>query len=383
MATCGKWAPYWRAACWGLALLAALSGSGRAEVVVAQVAPMSGPIGVEGTVYNSGIRIALAAANSAGGVTGSALRLHTVDDQYNPDKTVAAILALKQTEVVALLLPVGSPALSKILAEKVLESVGIPVIGVVPGAEPFRKPHHANLYHIRAGDVDQYRKIVEHSLTVGLKRIAVVYVDIPFGKSGLAIVEGLLKSHNMEPAARAAIALTGSESLKTSIQAVSLASADMVLLISPAKRAGEFVAAAREHGLRAPINTLSYGNADTICSVASAEKARGVGLAQVFPNIRNRGLRVVREYQADLARFGEKDAKPSLMQFEGYIAARVLIEALRGAGRAPSRARLTQALDSLRNLDLGGFVIDFAPGKHTGSNYVDLSIIGRDCQLVY
>ncbi|CAG0953068.1 hypothetical protein BURK2_00309 [Burkholderiales bacterium] len=383
MANLRKWA---RARCVAACLAAlalALASVTRAQILVAQVTPMSGPIGVEGSAYNSGIRVALAAANSVGGVAGARINLQTVDDQYNPDKTVAAILGLKQSEVLALLLPVGSPALSKILAEKVLETAGIPVIGVVPGAEPFRRPHQPYLYHIRAGDVDQYRKIVEHSLTVGLKRIAVVYVDIPFGKSGLAIVEGLLKAHNLEPAARAAIGLTGVESLAGALRGVSATNADLVLLISPAKRAGEFVAAAREKGLQAPINTLSYGNADTICSVASSEKARGVGLAQVFPNIRNRGLRLVREYQADLTRFGEKDAKPSLMQFEGYVAGRVLIEGLRRAGKSPSRARLIQALDGMSNVDLGGFVIDFSASKHTGSSYVDLSIIGRDCQLVY
>lgn len=366
-----------------LATLLALATGARAELVVAQVVPMSGPIGVEGQAYNGGIRIAFAAANAAGGVRGQKLVLRTIDDEYNPDKTVAAVRQLARTPTLALILPVGSPSLTKLLAEKVLEETQLPVVGLVPGAEPFRKPHHPYLYHIRAGDADQYRKIIEHSLTLGLRRVAVVYVDIPFGKSGLAIVEGVLKGHGLEPVARAAIALTAPESIKASLQAVSQTRADLVLLISPAKRAGEYVAAARDQGLVAPINTLSYGNAETICAVASPEKARGVGLAQVFPNVRNRGLKIVREYLDDLKRHGEREAKPSLMQFEGYVAARVLVEGLSRAGAVPTRAGLTRALDNMRNFDLGGFVIDFSESKHTGSAFVDLSIIGRGCQLVY
>jgi len=366
-----------------LAAILVLSANARAEYVVAQVAPMSGPIGVEGLAYNAGIQVALAAANASGGIHGQSIKLLTEDDEYNPDKTLSAVARMGRTSALALLLPVGSPAMTKLLAEKALESAGLPVVGVVPGAEPFRKPHQPYLYHVRAGDADQYRKIIEHSLTVGLKRIAVVYVDIPFGKSGLAIVEGVLQGHGMEPAVRAAIALTGPETMKASFSAVAAAKADIVLLISPAKRAGEYVAAARDHGLQSPINTLSYGNADTICAVATAEKARGVGLAQVFPNIRNRGLKVVREYLDDLKRHGAKDAKPSLMQFEGYIAARVFLEGVRRAGKAPTRNGLMRALDSMRNFDLGGFVVDFSETKHAGSGYVDLSIIGRECQLVY
>lgn len=367
---------------WGGVLLLATMCA-RAELVVAQVAPMSGPIGVEGREYNSGVRLAIAAANAGGGVLGQKLALTTEDDEYNPEKTVAAIRQVARSEALALLMPVGSPSMTRVLKEGVLEQVRMPVIGVVPGAEPFRKPHNPFLYHVRAGDIDQYRKIVEHSLTVGMRRIAVVYVDIPFGKAGLAAVEGLLKVHELAPAARAPIAMGGAESLAAALQAVTRAGADLILLISPAQRAGEFVGAARDFGLAAPITTLSYGNADTICRVASPEKALGVGLAQVFPNVRNRSLRIVREYQDDLKRFGGTDARASLMQFEAYIAAKVLIEGLRRAGKAPTRARLAQALDSLRDHDLGGFSVDFSADKHTGSAFVDMSIVGRGCQLVY
>lgn len=170
--------------------------------------------------------------------------------------------------------------------------------------------------------------------------------------------------------------------LAEALSATARGNADLVLLISPSKRAGEFVAAARDAALPASIATLSYGHADTICRIASAEKAVGVGMAQVFPNIRNRALRIVREYQDDLARFGA-GAKPSLMQFEAYIAAKVLLEGLRRAGKSPTRPKLVQALNSLRDYDLGGFAVDFAEGRHNGSMFVDMSIIGRECQLVY
>lgn len=361
----------------------ALAAVARAEIMVAQVAPMSGPIGVEGLEYNSGIKLALASVNAHGGVLGQKLLLQVEDDEYNPDKTVAAIRRLGRGETVALLMPVGSPAMTKVLAERVLDQTGLPVIGVVPGAEPFRKPHNPLLFHVRAGDLDQYRTIIEHTLTVGMRRIGVVYVDIPFGKAGLAAVEGILKERGLEPSARASIAMTGTESLAAALAAVSGGRADLVLLISPAKRAGEFVAAARNASLQAPITTLSYGNAETICRVATPEKALGVGLAQVFPNVRNRSMRIVKEYQDDLARFGEAGAKPSLMQFEAYVAGKVLAEGLRRAGKAPTRQKLVLALDSMRNYDMGGFTVDFAEGKHTGSGFVDMSIIGRDCRLIY
>ena len=177
-------------------VLRKLAAGAKAAILVAQVAPMSGPIGVEGVEYNSGIKLALTAANANGGVLGQKVVLETVDDEYSPDKTVAAIRRVGRGDAVALLMHVGSPSLTKVLAERVLDETGLPVIGVVPGAEPFRRPHNPLLFHIRAGDLDQYQKIVEHSLTIGMRRIAVVYVDIPFGKAGLAAVEAVREARD-------------------------------------------------------------------------------------------------------------------------------------------------------------------------------------------
>ena len=131
--------------------LALVSLTARADLLVAQIAPMSGPIAAEGTAYNLGIRIALDAANARGGVLGKKIALKTLDDEYKPDRTVELIRKEGAGETLALLLPIGSPAMTKVLKEKVLESVRMPVVGVIPGAEPLRSPLNPFLYHIRAG----------------------------------------------------------------------------------------------------------------------------------------------------------------------------------------------------------------------------------------
>ena len=367
----------------GALALAAASLPAKADLQVAQIAPMSGPIAAEGTAYNLGIRIALDAANARGGVHGKKIALKTLDDEYKPDRTVELIRKEGAGETLALLLPIGSPAMTKVLKEKVLESVGMPVVGVIPGAEPLRSPMNPFLYHVRAGDLDQYQRIVEHVLTVGMKRIAVVYADIPFGKAGLAAVETLLKARSLAPTAGIAFPMGAEIDFRGAMDRLRQDVPDVVVLISPMFAAGQFVREYRKAGLTSPIMTLSYGAAEALCSIAGEDKAKGVGVAQVFPNGNSPTIPVSRRFQEDFKRYGPAKVAPTQNHFEGYVTTLVLLDALKRAGPAPTREKLVKALDGMKEIDIGGFTVDFSPGRHTGSRFVDIGIVSNNCRLVF
>jgi hypothetical protein len=62
---------------------------------------------------------------------------------------------------------------------------------------------------------------------------------------------------------------------------------------------------------------------------------------------------------------------------EAYVNARVLLEGLERAGKDPTQARLRAALSSIRNLDLGGFTVDYSGQMpYVGSRYIDLGVLG-------
>lgn len=364
-------------------LLAGIANQAHADLTLAHVAPISGPVAIEAREYNLGIRLALAAANAAGGIHGQKLVLRSEDDEYTPDKSVALFDRVGSSDTLAALLPIGSPSLTKVLQEKVLDKHKLPVVGAIPGAEPLRTPLTPYLYHVRAGDLDQYRKLVEHALTTGLQRIAVVYADIPFGQAGVAAIERILGEQQKRLVIKQAIPVGGQPDFNGALNALAEARADITVVITPAKRAGEFVQAYRNRGLLGILAMPSYGNAETICQIAGEDKARGVILAQVMPNLRNAALPLIRRYREDLRQHGEKDQKPSLFQFEAYATTQVLLEGIKRAGPNPNREKLISALDGLSKLDLGGLSVSFSNTRHTGSSQVDTSIIGRDCQLLY
>jgi branched-chain amino acid transport system substrate-binding protein len=58
-----------------------------------------------------------------------------------------------------------------------------------------------------------------------------------------------------------------------------------------------------------------------------------------------------------------------------------MVEALRRPGGAASADGLITALESLRDFNLGGFFVDFGPQKHTGSRFVDMTILTAEGKL--
>lgn len=353
------------------------------DITLAHVAPLSGPVAREANEYNAGIRVALAAANAAGGINGKQVVLRNLDDEYNPDKSLARFTEAAASDALAALMPVGSQAMTRVLKERLPETQKLPIIGVIPGAQPLRATLNPYVFHVRAGDLDQYRKLAEHAITTGQQRIAVVYADIPFGNAGLAALEAQFRGKSQEIVAKVPLPMTGKADLPAAVNTLTSARPDIVFMVIPAQLAGEFVKAYRGRNLPAQLATVSYGNAETLCQVAGEDAARGVIIAQVMPNPSNTSVPLVRKFQEDFRKFGETGVQPSIFHLEAYATTRIVLEGLRRAGPAPTRVKLAQALDGLKKFDLGGFSADFSPARHTGSEFVDISIVGRGCRLMF
>jgi ABC-type branched-subunit amino acid transport system substrate-binding protein len=103
------------------------------------------------------------------------------------------------------------------------------------------------------------------------------------------------------------------------------------------------------------------------------DDAVGVKVIQVLPSPDKTSLRVVREFREQL-RLVDADRKPNYTNLEGYIAARVLVEGLRRAGKNASRERFVAALESIREYDLGGYHVSYSAQSHAGSRFVDIGI---------
>jgi len=225
---------------------------------------------------------------------------------------------------------------------------------------------------VRATYQREAEKAVQHLLTIGLTRIAVVHVTDSFGTDAL---EGAMTGFSKGNAKPTVIipADRDKPDYKTIVPAIKGADAQAVVWIGSGVAVVDGIKALRAAGSAAQVVTLS-NNASSGFIKQLGDASRGVIVTQVFPNERSLGHPMVKEALALAQAKGQSELSPAAL--EGFASAKVLVEALRRAGPKPTRARMVAALDSLRGYDLGGGLeVSYSPTDHSGIDFADLSII--------
>lgn len=129
-----------------------------------------------------------------------------------------------------------------------------------------------------------------------------------------------------------------------------------------------FIELAREIGLGALFLNVSFVGAAPL-SAALGDKGEGVIVTQVVPHF-DSGLPVVRDYLEALAA-SKPRALPTFGSLEGYVAARILILALRSIEGPITRESIVDALQGLKEFDMGlGVPLRLSPTEHQASHTV-------------
>ena len=352
------------------------------SIVLGQIGPFTVLPVPDAIEINQGIKAYAAQANKAGGIKGQKVTVFEVDDRYSSDGFVEQFPKAMEKKPIALISPIGSEALTRMLNDKLLDTAPVLVMNAVPGVESLRTPGHPKLFHVRAGDKQQIEKIVTHTRTLGMSSLTVLYQDFPMGTSGIAVAQ---EAANAAPG----LSLKGVKSandpaaLGAAVQQVVQLGAQGVLIIGAPRFMADGVAALRKAGVSQSIFVLSYVPAGLIVKLAGVQGARGVGIAQAFPNPNGKTLPLHREFHAAM-----KEAFPQVQEYtpfhlEGYLSARTVGEAIkRSKDSNPTAASLAATLSSMGEIDFGGFRVDFSKGN-VGSRFVDIGVIGSDGRLRY
>jgi ABC-type branched-subunit amino acid transport system substrate-binding protein len=145
-----------------------------------------------------------------------------------------------------------------------------------------------------------------------------------------------------------------------------------VILVINAKAAAEFVKQMRKSGVDSQFVSLSNTSGDGYIKDLG-EAGNGVIVTQVMPYPYSDSVPIAREFRKIMRE--NSSAVPSYASIQGFISAKLLVEGLKRAGPNPTQKGFAQALESIGNIDLGGYVISYGPGKHQGSQYVDITMI--------
>ena len=345
------------------------------SITIGMSAPFSGPNGAYGIDMRQTILAYFEQQNKAGGINGRKLELVALDDGYETERTLANTkVLLQEKNVFALLAYYGSSPTTEAL-NNIIGPAKVPLVGTISGANSLREPISVNpnsryMFNVRASYADESEAMISQLVSLGLKNIAVLYQNDGFGKSGLEGVTAALKKHNLTPSAVGTVE-RNSVDVSKAFGPIATANPQAVVMVTLYKPTAAFVKAMKKSGQNPMFMTLSPVGTEQLVQELGPE-ARGIGISQVVPYPWSDVTPVVREYQKLATRPGSY----SYYGMEGYLMARTLIEGLKRAGRELSREKLVLALESMNNIDLGGYRLNYSPTARYGSRFVELTVVG-------
>jgi len=348
------------------------------EVLIGQFAAVSGPSAQLGLRMQLGMQAYISAVNAQGGVNGRAIKLVTRDDGYEPEKAAAAVKALiHEDKVFALAGSVGTP--TGLAALPILSEEQVPLVGMFTGAQALREPFNRNVFHVRASYFDETERIVQHLTTLGIKKIAVFYQNDAYGKAGLEGVTRALGKRQLKPVSTATVE-RNTVDVAASMETLVKSEPEAIVQIGAYKACAALIKQARAKGYGGQFFNVSFVGSRALAEELG-DAGQGVVISQVVPFPFAQGIPIVREYQLRMTEAGQKDFDFSSL--EGYLTARVLVEGIRRAGKNLSRDALIAGLESMHDVNLGGFTITYGAKDHQGSNFTDLTIIGRGGKFIH
>jgi branched-chain amino acid transport system substrate-binding protein len=350
----------------------------QAPVRLCQSIDLTGPLGDLGQAMHQGAQAYFAAVNAQGGVHGRKIVLETLDDGYDAKRALANVTTfLANKETFAVFNCLGTPMVEAVLPQ-VIES-GVPFFAPLTGAKLARPKGVRNILNVRASYADEAEQMVQHLTTIGIKRIGVAYQNNSFGKEVLDSVRAALEKQQLKPVDTAAVDSSGADA-GTASSKLAQATPETVIVALAGKSALDFIKAFRSQRRGTPLYAFSViGAAATLRAIG--DDAVGVAVTQVVPSPGSPAVAVVRDFPQAWKAAGAK-LEPSHLALEGYINARVFVEALKRTGRNPTREHFIETAWALKRADLGGFDVAFSePGKGA-SRFVELTMLGRGGRFV-
>ena len=346
------------------------------EIVIGQSAGFTGTAANEVKQATAGAQAYFDLINQQGGINGRKIVLKSLDDGFDPKRTVANTTELLKDDVFSLFLYRGTPTTEAALP--LINDAKIPLIAPVTGALSLRTPMQRYVFTVRTTYRGEVEALARQIISMGLKHVAVLVSDDSFGKDALTGLDGVIKEGKLQDPLIARYE-RNSTNVGDAVNKIFDSKPNGILMICTAKSCDAFVRQYRAKGGFQPIFALSNVSSPSFIN-GLGDLGRGLGITQVFPDPRNTIHPISKEFQQVVK--GNTELASSYPAFEGFISAKVLVEGLRGAGRGLTREKLVSSLERLEDFDLGGLRLHFSPTNHSGLDFVELTVVGRDGMLM-
>lgn len=356
------------------------------DLLIGQVASLSNPA----TMANAkGIQVGLKAyfdsINAQGGVGGRKVELVSKDDGLTPGRMAELTRELiAEKRVVALAGYVNTGGITEVSKANLPGEAGIALVAPLQGDKSIVGA--ANFFPFRSGYPDEVTALVKEASNTQKKKLAIVYWNITFGPAMQKIAQEAAQKFGVNVVATVPIDAQAQDKfdpiMKEAVAAVVKQAPDAILMLISGRYSLEFIKQIKtSESADAQLYAMSIVPPGDVVKAVGEAKARGLVIAQAVPFPFSATLQIVSEYQKTMKQYAPNEPL-SFSTLEGFVGGKITVEAIKRAGKNPTRAGVLKALSSMGEYDLGGVYVNYSAKERRGWGQIDLTVIGAGGKLL-
>ncbi|MEA2718197.1 MAG: branched-chain amino acid transport system substrate-binding protein [Candidatus Eremiobacteraeota bacterium] len=355
------------------------AGAANEPYLIGATVSESGPGATLGRPEADSIQMAVDEINKAGGVNGHPLQATILDDESNPTTAVNNTRKLLDQHVVAI---IGSSLTQTSLAMIPLtQAAKVPLISLASSAQVIQPTADRQwVFKMPITDFHVAQAMQEYMRKRKQTKVAVIYRDDDYGKTGLSHFKDAGKNFGFEVVAAEAINARASDAT-TQLTHIKAANPDAIVAWTTLPSAAVIIKAYRELGLSYPIY-YSDGAATGVFPQQAGAALNGgfiastkINVADSLPN-NDPQKKLLTHYIDAFVKGYPKDAPVSIFGGFGYDSVYVLKQAIQRA-KSTDGEKLRSALEHTDYLGVTG-QFRMSGGDHNGLSVFSLVLTQVD-----
>jgi ABC-type branched-subunit amino acid transport system substrate-binding protein len=357
---------------------AAVRGVSDSEIRFGITAAFTGPVRERGRQMKLGIETAFNQVNDAGGIAGRKLRIIAADDGNEPTRTLQAVRQLYEKDQIFGIIGSIGTATAAVAVPFALER-RILFFGAYTGGNVVRRdPPDRYVFNYRPSYAEEADAAVRYLVKlrkIPIRQIAVFAQTDDLGDAGYAGVAKTYPAMGLNDSAILRLnyprnTIEVDEAVNTlRVQKVPVRA---IIMSASYRAAAKFIEKTRALYPEMIFTSISGVGGSSLAEelkLLGPRYTTGVLVTQVVPAVSGYSSAVL-EYKNALAKYFPGEA-PDYASLEGFVAANILIDALKRVGAQLDTEKLVDTLENTRNLDLGlGVSLNFGRSEHTASKKI-------------
>jgi len=332
------------------------TGASDTEIKIGQTYPYSGPLSAAGEIGLTEMAY-VTMINDRGGINGRKVTLISLDDNYNPAKSMEQVRRLvEQDEVLAIFNPFGTPTATA--SQKYLNAKKIPQLCAGTGSARFNDPAFPWSSSCLPGYVEEGRILGKYvAEKVKTAKVAILYQNDDYGKDYTkGFKAAVAASPGIQIVKEATYEVT-EPTIDSQITQLAASNADVLLNASAGRATVQSIRTISNLKWK-PLHLLNgrWADIDAVFKPVGVEKAVGIISTQFAKSPNDPAWAAdpaVLEYKEFMKKYRPGADASSSPNTNGYLFAQVLHYILKAAGNDLTRDNINLVASNLRNVEFG------------------------------